>query len=179
MQICQHSKFVHHVSDSIAPCFVPVMPSCQEMMQSSHCAMQSSPPEPLPLVYSLAPSTVAYFPPPPIAQQTDDRGYASAESSPLMQVRKSHGCHVNPCHVITMACDLPCTLTPSGQTAVVLWWRTPGLPLSLFCPPGPAPRVPKHAALFAGSMSMLGSDLVPATRSCSQRASPVGVATVY
>ena len=100
MQICQHSKFVHHVPDSIAPCFVPVMPSCQEMMQSSHCTIQSSPPEPLPLVYSLAPSTVAYFPPPPIAQQTDDRGYASAESSPLMQVSKSHDCHV-----ITMSCD--------------------------------------------------------------------------
>ena len=100
MQICQHSKFVHHVPDSIAPCFVPVMPSCQEMMQSSHCTMQSSPPEPLPLVYSLAPSTVAYFPPPPIVQQTDDRGYASAESSPLMQVSKSHDCHVIICYVI-------------------------------------------------------------------------------
>ena len=78
MQICQHSKFVH-VPESMTPCFVPVMQSCQGMMQSS-------PPEPLPLVYSLAPSTVAYFPPPPIAQQTDDRGYASAESSPVVQV---------------------------------------------------------------------------------------------
>lgn len=71
MQICQHSKFVH-IPETIPPCFVPVLQSC--------------PQEPVPLVYSLAPSTVAYFPSAPITQQTtDDRGYASAESSPTSQ----------------------------------------------------------------------------------------------
>ena len=94
MQICQHSKFVH-IPETIPPCFVPVLHSC--------------PQEPLPLVYSLAPSTVAYFPSAPITQQaTDDRGYASAESSPASQVCEG----VPVCMCVCVCVHIP---LPSGE----------------------------------------------------------------